>query len=93
MAVGTATLAFGATPAGEASVAVTGQGSILTTSQVEAWIEGATTADNDENMHLMAGALMRVTCGIPVAATGFTIYADVLAGEVTGDFTVSWAWV
>lgn len=93
MAVGTATLDFGATPAAEASVSVTGQAAILAGSSVEAWAQGATTAGNNENAHLFAGVGMKLTCGIPVAGTGFTIYATTVAGLATDTFTVQWAWV
>lgn len=91
MASGTQTLSLGSTPVDEASVAVTGQAAILSTSQCEAWIMGATTADNDENAHLFAGVVARVVCGVPTAGVGFTIYwtAQMLAD---GDFKIQWVW-
>jgi len=92
-AQGTATLDFGSTPSVEASVAVTGQAAILATSVAEAWVMGAITAGNDENAHLFAGVGMRLTCGIPVAGTGFTIYGTIFSGLADGTFTVQWAWL
>jgi hypothetical protein len=89
---GTATLSFGATPTDNATVVVSGQATIASGSLVEAWIMGATTGTNNEQNHLQAGALIRCTPGIPVAATGFTIYGEVIAGRVTGDFSVQWVW-
>jgi len=54
---------------------------------------GAITAGNDENAHLFAGVGMRLTCGIPVAGTGFTIYGTIFSGLADGTFTVQWAWL
>lgn len=90
---GEATISFGSTPTNEGTVTVTGQGSILTTSKVKAWVMGATTADNDENAHLFGGLVINVVSNIPTAATGFTLYATTLAGYVTGDFKVKWEWI
>jgi hypothetical protein len=90
---GEATLSFGSTPTNEASATITGQGSILTTSKVKAWVMGASTADNNEGEHLFAGLSMNVVSSIPTAATGFTLYASTIAGYVTGDFKVKWEWI
>ena len=90
---GEATISFGSTPTNEATVTITGQGSILTTSKVKAWIMGATTSDNDESSHLFAGLSINVVSSIPTAATGFTLYASTIAGYVTGDFKVKWEWI
>ena len=92
-AVGTAVLDFGAEPgATEATVAVAGQAGILATSSVEAWIQGATSANNTVADHLVAAALLKVTPGIPTAGVGFTLYGDTLAGLAAGQFTVQWVW-
>ena len=54
MASGTTIIDFGAFPgAYDTSVAVTGQGSILSTSLVEAWIFPDVTADHTEDEHLI----------------------------------------
>ena len=89
---GTATIDFGAAPPTDyASVAVTGQAGILATSQVEAWFEGATTVDADEEDHLMAAFFCKVVCGIPTAGTGFTIH--VLAdGYTQNTYKIQWVW-
>lgn len=93
MAVGQATLAFGAVPGlGEASVVVTGQAAILGTSLVEAFFQEAVTGTNDAVQHRQAGWAIRLTCGAIVAGTGFTIFADVEEGFAVGDFTVQWVW-
>jgi|SRR5882724_5498802 len=69
---GTATLDFGAFPgASDASVAVTGQAGILTTSYVEAHLLGVATADHSSDEHLVE-TLAVVPMDI-VAGTGFTI--------------------
>lgn len=91
-AQGTATVVFGTTPTVEGSVAVGGQGAILATSLAEAWVMGATTADNTEQDHIQAGAMLRCTCNIPTAGVGFTIFCDSIGGLITGDLKVQWVW-
>lgn len=72
-AQGTATLDFGAFPGkSDASVAVTGQASIVSGSLVEAWLLPAATADHTADEHMVE--TLRVVAGSIVAATGFTIY-------------------
>lgn len=72
-AQGTAELDFGAFPGGsDASVAVTGQASILGTSLVEAWLIPQDTTDHLADEHLLES--IRVMAGNIVAGTGFTIY-------------------
>lgn len=72
-AQGTATLNFGAFPgASDASIAVTGQTSIVSGSLVEAWILPAATADHSSDEHLLE--TFKVLAGNIVAGTGFTIY-------------------
>jgi len=92
-ATGTATIDFGAFPGtSSASVAVTGQGSILGTSKAEAWIMADdTTSDHTANDHRNAELFISLTCGTPVAATGFTIHARAIA-TMTGTFAVRWVW-
>ncbi len=90
---GEATLSFGSTPTNEATVTITGQTSILTTSKVQCWIMGATTSDNNESSHLFGGISINLVSSIPVASTGFTIYASTIVGYVTGDFKVKWSWI
>jgi hypothetical protein len=84
MATGTATLDFGAFPgATDASVAVTGQGGIVSGSLVEAWIRPVATSDHSADEHLAAP--LKVIAGNIVAATGFTIYGLINAIEFGGD--------
>ena len=90
--VGTATIDFGATPATEASVAVTGQTAISATSRVEAWIMARTTADNDANAHKQAAAFFRLVCSEPTAGVGFTITAYCLVGAAVGEFDIEYTW-
>ena len=71
-AQGTATLDFGAFPgASDASVAVTGQGAILGTALVEAWIFPAATADHSADEHMLE--TLKVFAHSIIAGTGFTI--------------------
>lgn len=90
---GTSIIDFGAYPGtNEASVTVTGLGSISATSKCESFImgddssSGHTAAD-----HRYAVALLGLTCGTPVAATGFTIYARSIH-KLQGNFTVRYVW-
>lgn len=72
-ATGIATLDFGAFPGkSDASVAVTGQGSIVAGSLVEAWIRPDATADHTADEHMLE--TLKVFAANIVAATGFTIY-------------------
>lgn len=93
VAHGTEVLDFGAFPgANEASVAVTGQASILATSKAESYVMGDDTATgHTASDHRYFAALVGLTCGTPVAATGFTIYAR-CAEKLQGQFTVHWVW-
>lgn len=92
MPIGTAVLDFGSTPAQEASVAVTGQGAILSTSQIGASIRRNATSDNGVAEHEEGAALCPLVCGSIVVGTGFTIYAHPLAMLGRGTFNVDWAW-
>jgi hypothetical protein len=92
MATGTATLDFGAFPgAWDASVPVTGQGSIAAGSLVEAWIRPADTPEHNADEHLVDPP--RVAAANIVAGTGFTIYGFTDSNVRTyGRWTVAWAW-
>lgn len=72
---GTAVIDFGGFPgAADASVAVTGQAGILTTSLVEAWLDcRGDSADHTADEHMLAELDIHVTN--IVAGTGFTIHA------------------
>lgn len=90
--VGTATIDFGATPASEASVAVTGLSEISAGSRAEAWIMARTTADNDANAHKQAAAFFRLVCSEPTDGVGFTITAFCMIGQATGEFSIDYTW-
>ena len=91
-AVGTIAIDFGSIPSSQAQVDVTGQTDILSTSLAEAWVMADSTSDNDTNSHQFAGVSFRLTCGMPTAGVGFTIYAVTLAGEATGEFKIKYVW-
>ena len=91
-AQGTTTIAFGADPGvNEASVAVTGQASIVADSLAEAFVMEEVLGTKTANDHGYMNLLVRLTCGTIVAATGFTIYAK-STEKMTGSFTVKWVW-
>jgi len=83
---------FGATPAEEATVAVTGQAAILATSHVEAWFMADTTVDNGIDEHREAAALCPLVVESVVAGTGFTIRAQPIAMLGIGTYKVHWSW-
>jgi hypothetical protein len=89
---GTATIDFGALPgANEASVVVTGIGTIGGSALAEAFFMRSTSASHTVNDHSYAALLTGLTCGDVVAATGFTIYAR-SAEKLTGQFTLRFVW-
>ena len=92
-ATGTAVIDFGAFPgSNEASIAVTGQGTISATSKVEAYVMGDdTSGTHTANDHRYFAALVGLTCGTPTAATGFTIYGR-STEKLTGTFALRWVW-
>lgn len=71
---GTTTIDFGAFPGkSDASVAVTGQATIVAGSKVNAWLRLVDSADHTADEHWVES--LRVFAGGIVAGTGFTIYA------------------
>jgi hypothetical protein len=91
---GTATLDFGAYPgSNEASIAVTGQTSILTTSNIQAFIMGDSTSTTyTANDHKYLATLLDFSTNTATASTGFTIYARSIH-KIKGTVTVNWTWV
>lgn len=91
--LGIATLDFGANPgSNEASIVVTGQTSISTTSKADAFVMADdTTADHSASDHRYFDALSGLTCSTPTAGNGFTIYARSIE-KLTGTFQVRWVW-
>ncbi len=91
MATGVTTINFGSAPGDvNTSVVVTGQGSIGTGSQVEAYLMADDTPDHNADEHVLVP--IRLRCGAIVAGTGFTIYAF-SDWVLTGQFNVHWVWV
>jgi hypothetical protein len=89
---GTAVIDFGAFPgSNEASVVITGEGSIVDGSETDAWIVAKPTADHTLNDHAYAAAMIGVTTGALVASTGFTIYGR-CTEKMQGTFNLQWAW-
>lgn len=88
---GTATLDFGS-GANEASVSVTGLGTISATSKVDSFVMADdTTGDHTAQDHRYFAALAGLTCGTPTAGTGFTIFAT-STQKLQGTYTVRFVW-
>jgi hypothetical protein len=91
-ASGTAILDFGARPVSDTSLAVTGQGTILAGSLVEAWIWPLITADHTADEHIVEELM--VYAGNVVAGVGFTIYLTAQGPDGSfGQWSVAWVWV
>ena len=93
-AQGSATLDFGAFPgASDATVAVTGQGSILAGSLAEAWLLPAATADHSADEHRVES--LQVTADTVAAGTGFTIFGRNTGfgnSRIYGKWNIAWVW-
>lgn len=92
-AQGTADLDFGAFPGkSDASVAVTGQASIIAGSLVEAWIRPEATADHSADEHMLE--TLDIVARDIVAGTGFTIYGinEGFGTRLYGVWKVAWVW-
>jgi len=91
ISAGTTTLDFTTTPSSTASVAVTGQTGIATTSYVQVWVQGDSTSSNSVDSHLLFAALSGIIAKTLVAGTGFTIEA-IVPTKATRQFQVRWQW-
>lgn len=89
---GSAVINFGAFPGSNiASVAVTGQTSILSTSTVTVTFMDDATSDHTGSDHQFAAALVSLTATPPIAGVGFTINALCL-DMMQGTFNVRFTW-
>ena len=89
---GTTEIDFGANPGlCQQSIDVTGQASISATSNAEAWVMAEASTEHTANDQSWAPLFLALTCGIPTASTGFTIYAT-STERLTGKFKLRWVW-
>lgn len=89
---GTAELDFGTSGSNSASVVVTGIAEITDTSKAEAWVMGDDfSADHTAEDHRFFPVFAALTCGTPVAGTGFTIYGR-SSQKMTGKWTIRYVW-
>lgn len=92
-AQGTATVDFGSFPGTDiATLTITGQTGILTSSLVEAWLVPKDTADHSEDEHVIEPPNLFVAYSSIVAGTGFTITAIAIDGLAYGTYSVAWVW-
>jgi len=90
---GTSTIDFGSAPGGNyASVAVTGQTGISSTSSIKVWIQESSTVDHNGFEHLMLNMASGISFGNIVNNVGFTIYI-LTELRVNGQFLVNWEWI
>ena len=89
-ATGSATLDFGTASKPAASVAVTGQASIIAGSKVEAFVRLAVSADHSADEHMVEQ--LKIMAGNIVAGTGFTIYGEAYP-QTSGQWNIDWVWV
>ena len=88
---GTTEIDFG-TGSNEASVAITGLTSISATSKAEAFVMADdSTVDHTAADHRYFDVFAGLTCGTPIASTGFTIYAR-STQKLTGLWAVRYVW-
>jgi hypothetical protein len=89
---GNAIVNFGAFPGSNtASVVVTGQSTILATSNVQAFFMADTTSDHNAQDHQFADLVVELTVGTIVPGVGFTINAT-CADLVIGTFETRFTW-
>jgi hypothetical protein len=74
-----------------ASIAITGEAEILTTSHVQAFFMVDSTASHNGYEHMMAPMAIALPCSIPTPGVGFTIYG-VTELRLNGKFLVHWTW-
>jgi len=90
--IGESVIDFGEFPgSNQVIVSVTGQSLITTESHVEAFFMAETTSDHTPADHAFADTLVDLTCGVPIAGTGFSIYATSWQ-KMQGTFKVRWVW-
>jgi len=87
---GSATIDFGS-GTNEASVSITGLGTIVSTDKCEAWMMSEASSDHSEKDHRFANLFIKLTCSAPTTGVGFTIYAN-SQYKMTGTFTVRYVW-
>ena len=95
---GTATVNFGSFPGTtDATVVVTGQGGIVSTSIIQVQVALAATGEHSADEHLVDPP--QVVAGLIVPGTGFTIYARARENfgprtvpRVYGRWTITWTW-
>ena len=88
MATGTATLDFGATPSGEATILVTGLSGLTVATHKEAFVQGDdSTASNNANAHKRLRFMAQLDCEY-VSATTMNINCNLIRDMATGTFIV-----
>lgn len=89
-----ATLDFGTHPgSNEASVTITGQTNILSTSQVTVYVSATDTSTSHSAAdHRYLPLFAKFSVSTPSAGTGFTIYAR-SEQKLTGTWTIRWSWI
>lgn len=79
------------TGSNEASVAVNGLSTILSTNSAEAFMMYEASSEHTANDQAYAAALVGLTCGAPTDGVGFTIYAR-STEKLNGKFLLRFVW-
>ena len=88
---GSTTINFGAFPGDtNVSVDITGQTSIASGAEVDAWLTATATGGHSIDEHVVDGPI--ILAGNVQAGVGFTIYAAAKDGNAYGEWSVSWVW-
>lgn len=87
---GSAIIDFGSTLCTDASIDITGQTGILSTSYINVQLIGIDSVDHDSDEHIIED--IKVIAGNIIPGTGFTIYAHCNIGLTYGKFNLVWNW-
>jgi hypothetical protein len=87
---GESTVDFGSTFTDSASVTVTGQAWVAADSDIHAWFQDDSTADNTAGEHESMGESSRCVVTNRVVATGFNVDVYLSGPLAKGQFTLHW---
>lgn len=88
---GVGTVSFGAAPGSDlATLVITGQTRILSTSVISVGLQVAPSIDHSADEHIIEDMIVRAGAIIP--GVGFTIYVQAGNFPLHGSWNVQWSW-